>query len=477
MQHFQSLGPWLRRRIAPSSLQWRLSIEWMAVSVVGIGSVAGLASWQLEQTLVSTHKQTLTYLATRFPEQVEMYRKDGTVESGIEQTIHNFSSPGLLIWVKNSDGEIISRSTGMNIPPLDLIAATDQIQVPTQPTPVHLDNHHVVLCGNPLTLNNDMLGNVFFLKDITEEQQRLDTGLHSLLGVSALAILVLMLTIPLRIRRALHPLMAMSQVASAVSADDLSRARLHLPEVPDEIKGLAQTFNQMLERLSASWEQQREFVGNVSHELRTPLTVIAGYLQSLMRRPEAFSPYQQQAITTAATEAERTIRMLEDLLDLARADSGNLVFRQHPIILNTLLPEVVAMSQKVSQRQLNLTLSAESIVACGDQDRLQQSLINLIDNAIKYSEPPHPIDISVDVKEQQVWIHVRDQGIGIPLAYQQRIFERFYRVDESMTRSRDGTGLGLAIAKSLIEGMGGRISVRSKPGEGSLFSIALPLWS
>jgi signal transduction histidine kinase len=232
----------------------------------------------------------------------------------------------------------------------------------------------------------------------------------------------------------------------------------------------------MLWRLSGAWEQQRQFVGNVSHELRTPLTVVIGYLQSLQRRSTNLNPYQQQALETATSETERIIRMLQDLLDLARADSGHLHFRSHPIILNTLLTEVAAMSQKVSDRKMTLLLTNEDVVICGDQDRLQQVLINLLDNAIKYSAPGQTVDLILEKQPSSALIHVRDRGIGISLSHQNRIFERFYRVDESMTRSRDGTGLGLAIAKSLIEGMEGRITLRSQPGQGSTFTIILPLW-
>jgi signal transduction histidine kinase len=168
--------------------------------------------------------------------------------------------------------------------------------------------------------------------------------------------------------------------------------------------------------------------------------------------------------------------MLEDLLDLARVDSGNLHFRSAPIMLNTLVVEVAAMSQKVSNRQINVLATDEDVVTCADQDRLQQVLINLVDNAIKYSDPTQPIDIILEKNARSAIIHVRDRGIGISLNHQQRIFERFYRVDESRTRSRDGTGLGLAIAKSLIEAMDGRITLRSKLGKGSIFTITLPIW-
>src|SRR4028118_181564 len=117
----------------------------------------------------------------------------------------------------------------------------------------------------------------------------------------------------------------------------------------------------------------------------------------------------------------------------------------------------------------------EDVVACAPQDRLQQVLINLVENAIKYPAPEQPVELVLENREQQVMIHVGDRAIGICLPHQNRIFERFYRVDESMTPYRDGTGLGLAIAKSLIEGLEGRITLGSKPGEGSIFTITLPV--
>lgn len=467
----------LGRRISPTSLQFRLTFELITLSILGVGSVTLWASWRMEQTLISAHKQNLEYIAAHFPEQVELYRQAGSVETGVERTIDKLSTPGLLIWVRSTDGQVMSRSSGVNIPSPDLINALVPADVPAQPTVFHFGGRYVVLCGSPLTINGNPLGQFYILKDITDDQQRLNAGVRSLVIVSVVAVILLMIAIAKRIRRALQPLEQMSQVASAVSADDLSGAKLELHRAPDEILGLAQAFNEMLVRLSGSWEQQRQFVGNVSHELRTPLAVITGYLQSLLRRGDNLSPHQQQAVATASAEAERTIRMLQDLLDLARVDNGNLHFRLSPIMLNTLVVEVAEMSQKVSHRPIKVLATDEDVIACADQDRLQQVLINLVDNAIKYSAPDQSVELILEKTEQQAVIHVQDRGIGIPLAHQQRIFERFYRVDESMTRSRDGTGLGLAIAKSLIEGMDGRICLRSKPGEGSLFTITLPLWN
>jgi len=464
------------KRISTSSLQFRLTLELMVLSIVGLGGVALWAGWQMEQNLVAAHKQTLDYIASRFPEQLELYSEIGETETSLERTIHRVATPGLAVWVKGPDGKVLARSPNFQTDSPEVRSVATLAEVPETAQIVRFGRRDIVLCGGLLELKGKPLGKLYLSQDITADQEKLNAGLWRLLLVSIVAIAILIVAISNRIRIAMQPLEQMSQVASAVSADDLDGAKLQLNRAPDEVLGLAQAFNEMLFRLSGAWEQQRQFVGNVSHELRTPLTVVVGYLQSLLRRGDNLSAYQQQALATATAETERTIRMLQDLLDLARADSGNLHFRLNPIMLNTLVTEVAAMSQKVSNRPINLLLTAEDVVTCADQDRLQQVLINLVDNAIKYSAPEQPVDLILEKTDQWALIHVQDQGIGIALPHQKRIFERFYRVDESMTRSRDGTGLGLAIAKSLIEGMEGRITLRSKPGEGSTFTIVLPLW-
>jgi signal transduction histidine kinase len=195
-------------------------------------------------------------------------------------------------------------------------------------------------------------------------------------------------------------------------------------------------------------------------------------LQSLLRRSDNFTEMQREALETAASETDRTIRLLQDLLDLARADSGYMPFHLERLLLNELTDEVIDMAQKVSDRKIMLT-TTEPVWAVSDRSRLKQVLINLIDNAVKYSPADQPVIVQLERVDKQALIQIRDRGIGIPLADQNRIFDRFYRVDDSRSRMTGGHGLGLAIVKTLVEGMGGDISVRSKPGEGSTFTIRL----
>ncbi len=158
---------------------------------------------------------------------------------------------------------------------------------------------------------------------------------------------------------------------------------------------------------------------------------------------------------------------------MARADSGYTRYHLEPLLLNELVSEVADINKNLGNRSIQVD-ATENIEAVVDRDRLKQVLINLLDNAIKYSGAEQPIELIVERIDKQAVIRVRDRGIGIPLQDRGRIFERFYRVDEDRARTTGGHGLGLAIAKTLVEGMGGKITVRSTVGEGSEFTLIFP---
>jgi len=463
-----------QRHFDPSSLQFRLTVEIALLSILGLSSVGVWTSWKMQQLLITTHTQSVEYIATRFPRDVELYSEMVPIETGLQKTINNVSVPGLVIWVKSLDGKtLLAQSNGA----ISSFKATDELmsiaEMPLKPQVYEVGNRYLILYQGLVTVKGKPLGKVYMAQDVTEDQHQLIAAIQGLAVVCALAIMLTMAAIAFRIRRSLQPLQDMSQMAGAISAEDLSKAKLQLSHAPSEVKELAQMFNMMLSRLSDAWEQQRQFVSNVSHELRTPLTVVVGYLQSLLRRSNNLNDYQREALETAASEADRTVRLLQDLLDLARADSGYMHYRLEPLILNDLVAEVAGMAEKFSDRRIQIGQN-EPVEAIADRDRLKQILINLIDNAVKYSNSDQSIELDVDRVDHQAIIYVRDRGVGIPLQDQSRIFERFYRVDEARARSTGGHGLGLAIVKTLVEGMGGSITVRSKPGEGSTFTISLP---
>ncbi len=478
MQWINKLGEGLdqlkQRHFDVSSLQFRLTVEIVVLSILCLSGVAAWTSWKMQQLLITTHTQGVEYIATRFSRDVELYSEMLPIETGLQKTIDNVTVPGLVIWVKSNDGKrVLAQSTEMD----STFTATDELmsitKMPLKPQVYQVDQRYLILYQGWVNVKGKQLGEVYMAQDITKDQQQLVDAIRGLAAVCIVSTGLTMVAIACRIRRSLRPLQDMSQLARSISAEDLTNAQLSLSHAPSEVKELAQTFNMMLSRLSEAWDQQRQFASNVSHELRTPLTVVLGYLQSVLRRSTNLNDYQREALETAAAEAERTVSLLQDLLDLARADSGYMHYQLEAVMLNDVLEEVVGMATKFSGRTIQLKM-VEPVEAIGDRDRLRQVLINLLDNAMKYSTSHQPIELSLKQTDQQAIIQVRDYGVGIPLQDQSRIFDRFYRVDEARARSTGGHGLGLAIVKTLVEGMGGSITVRSKPNEGSEFEITLP---
>ncbi len=205
-----------------------------------------------------------------------------------------------------------------------------------------------------------------------------------------------------------------------------------------------------------------------------------------MRRGSNLSPTQREALEIASSEAQRTILLLQDLLELARADSGQIHFNLEPVVLNKLVGEVVEMAKQFSDRQIILKIAKNDnkkqddlrdenyLKVIADANRLKQVLLNLIDNAVKYSDVGSPVTVALSKIGDWGIIEVCDRGSGIPLSQQSRIFDRFYRIDEARNRATGGVGLGLSIVKSLVEGMGGSVKVRSKLNGGSVFTVVLP---
>ncbi|MEH1787471.1 ATP-binding protein [Nostoc sp.] len=464
--------------IDPFSLQSRLTIGIAAFSALVLGSLATWTSWKMQQILVDSHKYNIEQIAKRLPQDVQIYSEMMQPETGLQKAINNLGNSNTLLWLKSPDNKILVKSANLNL--LSGTTVTELMSLTKMPIKAQVykvNQSYFVLCGSSVQVQGKFIGELFVVKDITREQ-KMFVGMVQNLGItSILAIIVLTAAIAFYIKRSLQPLRQLNQMTSVISAEDLGQAQLYLDNAPSEVKELAQTLNMLLSRLSQSWEQEREFVSNVSHELRTPLTIVHGYLQSVLRRQNNLTQTQQEALETAASEAERTIRLLQDLLDLARADSGYLYFQMKSYVLNELVEEVVMMAEKYSDRTITIESKIYPIEIKADYSRLKQVLLNLIDNAVKYSEADTPISFKLNQVQDKAIIKVCDKGYGIPLQHQARIFERFYRVDESRSHTTGGCGLGLSIVKTLIEGMGGSVSVQSKLGEGSIFTISLPTYS
>ncbi|MFN6518769.1 MAG: sensor histidine kinase [Nostoc sp. CreGUA01] len=464
------------QNIDPFSLQLRLTVGIASFSALVLGGLAIWTSWKTQKILIDNHKHNIEQIAKRLPRDVQIYSEMMQPETGLQKAINNLASHNTLLWVKNSENQILAQSNTLSLLSNSMVSELMSLtKMPIKSQVYKINQNYFVFCGGSVEVQGKLLGELFVVKDITREQTMFVGLVQSLGIISLLIIIILTVVIAIYIKHSLQPLRQLNQMAAMISAQDLGQAQLYLDNAPSEVKELAQTLTMLLSRLSQSWEQEREFVSNVSHELRTPLTIVHGYLQSVLRRQNNLTQTQQEALETAASEAERTIRLLQDLLDLARADSGYLHFQMKSYVLNDLVEEIAIMAEKYSDRQIIIESTIYPIEVKVDYSRLKQVLLNLIDNAVKYSEAGTPINFKLDRLPDKIIIQVCDNGYGIPLQHQARIFERFYRVDESRSHATGGSGLGLSIVKTLVEGMGGNVSVQSKLGEGSIFTISLPI--
>ncbi|MEA5618008.1 HAMP domain-containing sensor histidine kinase [Cronbergia sp. UHCC 0137] len=460
------------------SLRLRLTIGISTFSALILGSLAVWTSHKMQQILIDSHKHNIQQIVDRLPHDIQLYSEMMQPETGLQKAINNLSNSNTLLFIKNSDNQISIKSPTLSLLSDSTVNKLMSItQMSIKPQIYHVNQSYFVLSGGSLQVQGKFLGKLFVVRDISREQMMFMAMIRSLSIASILAIILITLVIAFYIQYSLQPLCQLSQMTAVISLEDLGQAQLYLDNAPSEVKELAQTLTMLLSRLSQSWEKERQFVSNVSHELRTPLTIVHGYLQSVLRRQSNLTEIQIEALETAASEADHTIRLLQDLLDIARADSGYLRFQMKSYILNDLVEEVVMMAKKYSDRTITIESSIYPIELKTDYSRLKQVLLNLIDNAVKYSPSNTPITLKLNRFHHQAIIEVCDHGYGIPLQQQERIFERFYRVDESRSHTTGGSGLGLSIVKTFVEGMGGNVSVKSKLEEGSVFTISLPIIS
>lgn len=390
----------------------------------------------------------------------------------LPEVLETFETASTLVIVADENGEIVARSRNLtmfndlldpNAGPYEESVSivrhgTTQLRVYTVPLPGsdEQDPHYYLQVAR--------------LLDTYEHLNRVSlTALLMGFAAATASLFVAVLLTP----GLFKPLEDMAIAARQITrADDLSR-RVPYANRPDEIGDLARAFNQTLERLERLFRTQQRLLADVSHELRTPLTTIRGNLD-LMRRMGETDP---ESLSAIQVEIERMTRLVGDLLLLARADSGGLPLERKPVELDYILFDVYRQV-RILEPPVGIELTeVDQVTVLGDADRLKQLMLNLVENAVKYTPPGGEVSLSLSKKAGWAFFEVSDTGIGIPPENLPHVFDRFYRVDKARTRAQGGSGLGLSIAKWVAQAHGGAIRVTSQVGEGTTFSVTLPLYS
>lgn len=279
---------------------------------------------------------------------------------------------------------------------------------------------------------------------------------------------------------ALNPIDRITRAARQISADDLhQRLNLQLPN--DEVGRLAATFDQMLARLDGAFERQKRFIADASHEMRTPLTILKGDVEVALNRPRSAGEYRETLEMVNQT-TDRMTALVEELFLLARADNHPFPLQVEPFDLADLLcRDVARLMPRAFEKNITLDLDTPPALQIeADPAKLSRLLLNLIDNAIKYSNSGAAVTVTAAIEHDQARIAIADTGPGIGPEHLPHLFERFYRVDQARSRHAagpdggSGAGLGLSIAAWLAEIHGGRIEVESQVGQGTTFIVWLP---
>jgi len=332
----------------------------------------------------------------------------------------------------------------------------------------------------PITLSSGSPGTLVIAIPFTE----IEGTLHRLIVVEVLVSIAVLAGVGAvgwwLVRRGLRPLDDMAETADAITTGDLS-LRVDPADEETEVGRLGLALNTMLDRIETSFEKQRaseerlrRFVADASHELRTPITSIRGYAELFRRGASARPDDLERAMRRIEDEGARMGVLVEDLLLLARLDQGRPLERA-PVELGALVTDAVHDARAAApDRDIALAVEGDATVS-GDEMSLRQVMANLLDNAVRHTPSGSPVSVRLSHTDRDAGIEVADRGPGLPAEDADRIFERFYRGDPSRSRSSGGTGLGLSIASAVVEAHGGRISVTSRPGEGAIFAVSLPL--
>ena len=476
------------------TIRTKITLTFVALVVIGVGLVSMLSSWQiqkyLEQRTVQNLKDQLEVLSELFINgdlavdstgardeeltrisrtlkiRLSVIRKDGVViyDSDVprDSLIHleNHSTRPEIVQAR-LEGRGMNRRKSVSVNEDFLYAA------------------RMITNTKSGSLDSSYVRTALLLGEISEIDRRVQIIIW---GVGVLAVLFSTLASFQVSKRVTKPILGIGSIAQDIISGHLDH-RVTVTQ-NDEIGTLGRTINEMADKLSSDIMQLRklervrsEFLGNVSHELRTPIFSMQGFIETLLDGAVDDASVNREFLEKAHRQSERLNALLNDLIEISRIESGDMKmsFRYFEVeeFVRSTVEELKAQAEK---KQLSLEVRLEStsgVRVYGDKERLKQVLVNLVDNAIKYTDAGGSVVCRVSVDGPSVVFSVEDTGTGIAEEHLQRIFERFYRVDRDRSREVGGTGLGLAIVKHIVEAHESTVSVTSTPGQGSVFTFRL----
>ena len=455
-----------------NSVRTRLTLWYAGVLVVSLMAFALITYYAAANIFYQRQDEVLRSTAeTVASAYMEELDEEQSVAKANQVVLAELVFPNRYVEVTDASGQVIAWSANLNGRVLP-IPATTLSDARKQSISFAVVND-LRLAVVPLARNRDV-----GYAAVAEPLSVVDAGLSRLRRdfIAGVPLVLLLASIGgyFLARKTLSPIALMNQQTQRITAENLS-ARLDVMNEADELGGLATTINHLLARLDHSFKEQQRFVADASHELRTPLAVLRGETEVALSQTRSVAEYKA-SLNLIKDEAERLSRIVEDLFILARQPLDQPRVVKAPVSLKQLVGECARAAQVLAaQKELKVTVNAPiDLTVDGDEELLQRMILNLLDNAVKYTPAQGEIGIELASNNGDARILVRDSGIGIPQEDQPHVFDRFYRVDKARSRVMGGAGLGLSIAYWIATAHGGRIIVESQAGRGSKFTVQLP---
>lgn len=455
-------------------IRWRLTLWYTLLSAIGLLLLGAALYFGLRAALFENFEEQVRSETTFALNAVSV--SEGQLQispDGIDQLENDDHFVRLI----DPDGRIVYQSaTALGDFPLDHTHYREALSGQAVYNVEQGSGEAIGIVSQPVENAGEIAGVLQVGSSRGDSEEVLRTILLAFLIAGPIVLLLAALGGYLMAGRALAPVRQITQLAATVDPADLD-ARLSLDLPDDELGRLAQTFDAMLARIERGFEQQRQFTADAAHELRTPLGFMRSQVDLMLRRPRSKAEYRA-ALELLDGDVDRMTRIVSALLTVSRSESGQLALHRVAFDLQELIrSNLDAYAALATERQITLVDESIPVPLQADSDLLAQLLTNLIDNAVAHTPAGGSIAVGCASSDELVRLWVADTGSGIPLEHQERVFDRFYRVDSGRARSMGGAGLGLTIARAIAEAHGGTIALASTPGAGTLIEVMLPIKS
>jgi heavy metal sensor kinase len=458
------------------SVRTRLTLWYAAVLAVALIAFALLVYSAAARGFYERQDESLRSTAeTVASAYIEELEEERSVAKANEVVFAEMVFPNRYVEITDTEGRVIAQSSNLSNQPLVIPAAT--LSEVKQRRIGFMVQNGLRVAVVPLSPDkNKQLGFAVVAESLNVIADSLRSLRHNFYAGVPLILVFASLGGYFLARKSLVPITLMNEQTRSITAGNLS-SRLDVANPRDEVGRLATTINALLGRLEAAFQEQQRFVADSSHELRTPVAVIRTEAEVALEHERDTKEYQA-SLALIRDEAERLSRIVEDLFILARQPFASPALMRESVPLHDLVRECGRAAQVLATRKglsFDFPSAPPELTVKGDDELLKRMLLNLLDNAVKYTPPGGEIRLSVATQNGDARITVSDTGVGIPSEDQAHVFDRFYRVDKARSRALGGAGLGLSIAQWIVEAHEGRLSLESKVGSGSTFTVELPL--